>query len=203
MAQGEFSLSPSLALYSQISFDTAKYPNTAEFGQPNRNSAGVALVSGFSLDWSGVARGAVGLGYSHRTYSGGAFANPSGLSMQAKIEVFPSTSTTLTGSAYRLLRDANTGLSVAYYDTRVEFDVDHALLQNVILSTRMYYGNQEFVEDPRRRTFYQANLGGKIKFNRRFIANVDLGYSKSTTTMVAAGAPFGQIIGSIALQYRI
>jgi|GEM_PF-1152218 len=203
MVQSEYSLSPSLALYSQINFDTVKYRHTAEFGLPNRNSAGVAIVSGFSFDLSGVARGAVGLGYSRRTYAGGPFANPSGLSIQTKIEVFPSTSTTLTGSAYRLLRDASISQSVAYYDMRVEFDVAYALRQNVILSTRIYYGNQEFVEDPRRRMFYQANLGGKIKFNRRFNANVDLGYSKSTTNRNDVGAQFRQFIGLIAIQYRI
>ena len=203
MTQGEYSLGPSLALYSQINFDTVKYRYTTGFGLSNRNLAGVAVVSGFSFDLSGVARGAVGLGYSRRTYASGPFANPSGLTMQAKIEIFSSISTTLTGSAYRLLRDASAGQSVAYYDTRVEFDVAHALRQNVILSTRIYYGNQEFVEDSRRRMFYQSNLGGKIKFNRRFNLNVDLEYSKSIKSNTDIGKILSQFVGSIVLQYII
>ena len=203
LVQAEYALSPGLAVYSQVSLDAVKYRYTGAMGLSDRNSTGAAVVGGVSLDWSGVARGALGIGYSRRDYTSGAFPDPGGLSVQAKIEVFPSAMTTVTGSAYRLLRDANSGASVAYYDSHVECDVDHALRRNVIVSARLYYGNQAFVEDPRRRTFYQASLVGKVKFDRRFNADINLGYGKSTTNGGLAGAPFGQFVGSVALQVGI
>lgn len=176
--QGEYALSPGLSLYGQLNHDETRYAQAPTIGEERRDSSAFLIIGGVNVDIAGLMRGSIGVGHSRRDYSALSYEDVSALSVQARMEFFPSPLTTVTISAQRLVQDAALGNVSAYRDTRGGLRVDHALLRNLLLSVAGTWARQTLLEDQRGTrlffttgsAFYQSSrtfgLGMTVQYNR-------------------------------------
>lgn len=202
-ARSEYAISPSLSVYGQASFDRVSYDQKFSFGLPSRDSNGQQLIGGLSFDLAGLMRGNLGVGYTHRSFDAANYANISGFSAQGKLDFFLSPLTTFTLSGQRTLQDSSLGTASGYWDTRAQVEVDHSVRENVIVSPQIQYVHQSFVGLAGGRNFVAAGVTGKVQFNRRLGARVNMGYSHAGSYGSNGAAPFSELTGMVSVQYRI
>lgn len=201
--RSEYALSPSISVYGQASFDKVTYDQASNFGQPARNSDGQQLIGGLSFDLSGILRGNVGVGFTHRSFDSALYADVSGFSAQAKVDFFVTPLTTLTVSGQRTLQDSSLGTASAFWDTRAQVQVDHSVRENIIVSPQMQYVRQSFVGLNQSRSYFASGLSGRVQFNRRLGVRANVGYAHASGLGSGGASPFTEVTGTLSVQYRI
>lgn len=158
VGQAEYALSPSVSLYSQLSYARTDYDRRFNGALPAQNSNGYRLLGGISMDLPSFLRGTVAVGYTIRDFDA-AYRQVSGLSADAKLEYFYTELTTVTLSARRLLQDSTLYSSSVFFDNRVSLGVDHELLRNLILNATGEIARQDYTDSRRYNDVYR--VGGR------------------------------------------
>jgi len=198
----EYALSPSVSLFTQGTVDQAKYQEKFIFGQPNRDSTGYKISGGISMDLAGLLRGSLGVGYTRRSYKSAIYKGISGISAQGKIDFFPTPITTVTLTAQRLIQDASLGNVSGYIDTRFGGEIDHEVLENLILTSNVAYYSQSFPTLNSRRHFLTVGGGGTFWFNHSVGVKLGVTYAQSHPTNSIVGVPFTELSTMISLSFR-
>lgn len=198
----EKAASPSASFYVQATYDITDYSSPTFFGQPNRDSKGYVLALGSSFDLAGLARGTVAVGYTYRDYDANLYADPEGLSVQARAEWFATELTTVNLAAQRRLLDVSLGNSGAYWDTRIRAGADHELLYNLVVSGGIEAIDRNYTEYNARTRVYQADLGARYQANRWLGLEAQIGFGSSRSTGDRLTNPFDELRSFIRVQVR-
>ncbi|MDP9057271.1 MAG: outer membrane beta-barrel protein [Pseudomonadota bacterium] len=198
----EYALSPSASLYTQTTVDQNKYQEKYFFGQPNRDSTGYQIAGGISMDLAGLLRGSLGVGYTRRSYKAAVYQAISGVSVQGKVDLFPTPITTVTLTAQRLIQDSSLGNSSGYIDTRFGGEVDHEVLENLILTGNVAYYIQSFPTLNAGRHFLTVGGGGTFWFNHSVGVKLGVTYAQSHTAKASVGVPFAELSTMLSLTLR-
>jgi hypothetical protein len=101
--------------------------------QRGRDSFTWEVLVGFQYDFDGVWQARGGIGYIQRSYSSPAIKNVEGVAFEGQVIWAATQLTTVSMGVRRSIEDSITESGVSYTLTRVNANVDHELLRNVIL----------------------------------------------------------------------
>ncbi|KQN00380.1 hypothetical protein ASE78_04495 [Sphingomonas sp. Leaf25] len=124
-------------------------------------------------------RGAAGIGYTYRNYLAPRFNDASGISLQSRLDFFPTELTTVGVSLQRQIQDANLGNGSAFIDSRLGISVDHELLRNLILSANAIRVRRSYLENDALTNVTQANFEARFQMTRSLSFGIDSFYGKS------------------------
>jgi hypothetical protein len=174
--QLQYAFSPATAVYGQVSFIDTNYDNSLAPGIANRDSTGYRAIAGISLDAAKLIRGTIGVGYTSRNYTSPLYKDVHGVSVEAKIEYFPTDFTTLTLNLRRVIEDSNIGVTSAYFDNRVSLRFDQEVLRQLILSVGGQYSRQNYIASPDRNQIWQGRVTAHYLASRSISFLADLNY---------------------------
>jgi hypothetical protein len=201
-AEYDYALSPSISLYGQLIGDVTNYSLPIAFDIPNRDSSGFAVIGGTNFDLAGVARGSLGIGYSRRDYKSSFYPTAQGVSVQAKVEFFPSELTTFNVLIQRQLQDVSLGNSGALWNNSVTVGIDHELFANLIVSGNAQYVRRQYVEEDLSTDVLQVHGEARYQASRGLGFTAGLSYGRARPSDVALGNPFNEVSGSLAVRLR-
>jgi len=198
-AQAEYALTPSVSFYGQANYGDTNYDTQLSPGIANRDSDSYRFIAGSNFDLSALVRGTIGAGYIRRDYNSPLYKDVDGLSVEAKVEYFPTELTTYGLGLRRVIEDSNIGDTNAYFDNRASLRVDHELLRNLILNAIAEYAQQDFISSTRKTTFYRGSAGARYFLNRLLGLQLQLSYIKRDTTGDGLGQQFNEFRGQLTL----
>jgi len=134
----------------------------------NRNSSGVSIQGGITLELTRLLYGTVQIGYINRNYRDVRLQNFSGLSFDGNLLWNVTGLTTLRLRASRSIEDTSSPQVAGNLRSDVRFYVDHELYRNIIVSGDLGYGRFRpngigFGGDE-----YTAGINARYLINRRF-----------------------------------
>lgn len=197
----EYALSPTVSYFTQINIDKTNYITSLN-GLDNRDSTGVLAIAGTSFDIPGTMRGSIGLGYTWRNYKAARFADKNGVSVQAKADFFLSPITTLGVTAQRVLQDASIGNGAVFIDTRASVQVDHELLENLLLNARLSFVRQRYPDTGRFSDVIGASAGARFQMTRSLGFSANLAYGEANPNGVGLGREFNEWRGLLSVTFR-
>lgn len=201
-AQGQYALTPSAAVYLQGQYVDTDYDNRLFNGDPNRDSKGYRILGGLNFDLAGLMRGTVGVGYAKRNFRSPLYRNVSGLSLEGKLEYFPSELTTITVAARRVLEDSSIGTNSAFFDNRALMQVDHELLQNLIVSGFGEFSRQNYLDSPLKADIYRIGSSADYLASPSMRFNARLAYTHRSVNQQALGNDFNEVLGQIGVTFK-
>lgn len=151
----------------------------------NRNSSGVSVQGGVTLELSRLLIGTIQVGYLDRRYVDPRLRNFSGLSFNGNLLWNVTTLTTLRFRASRSIEDTSSAQVAGNVRSDFRFYVDHELYRYLILSGDVGYGNFRpngvgFGGDE-----YTAGTGLRYLIDRRFSIGAGVRYSERTSDSTA------------------
>jgi hypothetical protein len=185
--QVERALSPSFSIYGEVGYSVTDYAHQLLNGTANRDSQALRGVVGVHLDLSSFIRGNIGAGYVRRTYRSPLYKDVSGLSIEAKLEYFPTELTTVTLDARRLLDDSSIGGVGAFFDNRVGLRIDHEVRRNLLGFVSGGFSKQDYVDSSFSSDIYQATTGSRYLISRSASLQATLGYASRSQVGLLGG----------------
>lgn len=202
-AQAEYAVSPSFSLYGQFGYVRTGYQYDLAPGVKNRDSNGIRVIAGINADLTQFLRGSVGVGYINRNYDSSAFRNIRGVSVEAKVEYFPTELTTFTLGARRTIEDASiTGVN-AFFDNRLSLRADHELRRNVLLNAGLEVGRQDYVDSTRKNTIWRLRAGGQYLMSRKARVQMNVSYGIRDRTGTANNSNLNEARGLLSFTYSL
>lgn len=165
--QIEYARSPALALFAQIGAADTKYDNDLFSGLPNIDSKAIRIVGGVNFDISGKMRGSVGVGYGVKDFDADIYDTVRGISVDSRVEFFPSRLFTITAEAERSIEDSTLRRRDPFWLTQFALTGDYALKQNLLLTSTARYSRQDFTESDVTADTYSASVGARYLGSRR------------------------------------
>lgn len=159
--QGEYALSPAISTFTQLSYAFTDYDDRIVAGFVNRKSDGYRALAGVNFDLAAFVRGAVAIGYTQRDFRDSRFDDVSGFSAEARVEWFLSQLTTVTVGARRIIEDSSLADVSAFFDNRLSVQVDHELLNNLILGASVEYAYQDYINSDRANDVYRVGTSAR------------------------------------------
>lgn len=175
-----YALSPNVAVYTQATYGKSEYDQTQDFGgiQRSRDSSGYTVAAGVDFELTSLVRGDIAVGYLNEKKDDSFFSDVSGLSVDGRMQWFPTRLTTVNFNAGRRVIDVGAFDSPSAIETRVGAGVDHELLRNVILSGYAGVSNYEYEDSGREDKNLEIGAVATYKMNKRvhweaFVRNLD------------------------------
>lgn len=164
-----YAVSPNLAVYTQATYGKSEYDNTQDFGgiQRSRDSTGYTVSGGVDFELTALIRGDIAVGYLNEKKDDSFFEDVSGLSIDGRMQWFPTRLTTVNFYAGRRVVDVGAFDSPSAVETRFGAGVDHELLRNVILSGYAGVSNYEYEETGREDENLEIGAVATYKMNKR------------------------------------
>jgi len=199
VGQVEYAFTPSVSAYGQGTYDWTNYDRALLLsGDDNRDSEAYRMIAGFNFDLAGMMRGTLGAGYIRRNFDSVLYRTVSGLSVEGRVEFFPSELTTVTVQAQRLLEDSNINQTTAFFSNTLSTRVDHELLRNLILNARGELEYQDYLNSDRHNWLYRASTGARYLVDNRFSVALNAQYA-SRTTQAGYSSGFSDFRGQLSL----
>ncbi|MEZ6002160.1 outer membrane beta-barrel protein [Hyphomonas sp.] len=164
-----YAVSPDLAVFAQGTVHDESYDSAQLIGgQPRyRDSEGYSVSAGVDFELQTLIRGDIAVGYLNEDKKDDFFADVDGLSLDARIQWFPSRLTTVTFTGRRSVRDTGVFASPSSLATSFGAEVDHELRRNLILSAQAGYTDYEYQEIDRTDEMSNFGVAAKYKMNKR------------------------------------
>jgi hypothetical protein len=154
-----YAVTPDLAVFAQGSYTDSNYDNLQFIGGSfrSRDSQGYTVAGGVDFELSALVRGDIAVGYLDEKKDDAFFADVSGLSVDGRLQWFPTRLTTVSFTGARRVVDTGAFDSPSAVETVLGARVDHELRRNIILSAYgtafelRVPGNRPRGRDPRAR----------------------------------------------------
>lgn len=199
VGQAEYAFSPAMALYGQLSYGQIDYSRNLLNGQPNRDSDAWRLIGGGTFDLTSLIRGQLGIGYVWRNFDSPIYRNVSGLSVEGRVEYFPTELATITLQVSRLIEDSSIGANSAFFNNQVSAQVDYEVLTNFILTGLGQYARQDFIDSPVSADIYRLGIQGRYLSSRRVNLRGGITYVKRSSGDIALGSDTNELRGLLTL----
>ncbi len=194
--RADYAVSPDTAVFLEVTGNKRDYrlTNAQLFAAGStsftRDSTGLEALVGANFELTHVVRGEIGVGALRQNYSDGHFKDISSLGYRGKVEWFPTQLTTLTLAVTHSVEDSGIATSAGYLLSKVDFQVDHELMRNVILSGMASYSTSDFKDIDRNDRRWQLSAGATYLLNRRVGLNVNLSHLSQTSNGLGHGVDF-------------
>jgi len=201
--QFEYARSPGLAFFVQGSFASQSFRTELSPGVPNLDSNGVRALCGINFDLPGKVRGAVAVGYTRQTFEAALYKPVGGVSLEGRLEVFPSRLTTVTLGARRSIEITSLGISGAYWDNRISTRVDREVWRGILVNATGEFSRQSYVRTGQNANAYRVGAGARYLSSRKIVVDASLNYSNRSTTSGILGSGYDEVRGEVGLTFRI
>jgi hypothetical protein len=178
--QAEYALRPDMGAFIQFTYTGTNYKHTLTDGTANRDSTEVRLIAGATADLTSILRGNIGFGYLSRTYNAAIYAKAAGFSYNAKLEYFPTRSTTLTFNSSRAVLDSTITGGSGYFADITTIKFDHEFRENVLGYIGGTYEKDNYVGITGTTHALSTAVGATYLANRWLQIKVDINYSERT-----------------------
>jgi hypothetical protein len=190
------------ATYSDEQYDVRPGKSGYIPGSIDRDSTGLSVLGGITLELTRLVFGNIQVGYINRKYNDSRLKNLNSFSYNADVlwNVTP-----LTSIRVRASRSVEDTSSPEYAgNTRNDFrvGVDHELYRYIIISGNAAYGH--FTPNGRNGIGgdeYSVGAGGRYLINRHFSAFANVGYAKRTSD--STFLRYNAVTGSIGVRYAL
>lgn len=165
-----YALTRDWAVFTQASYFTRDFDILTPLdggGFASRDSDGFTIEGGVNFELNGPFRGDVAVGYLEENRDSPVFADISGVSVDGRLQWFPTRLTTVTATAGRRTTDLGLVQAAAAVATNGGLRVDHELLRNVVLYASGNIYDTKFEDIARDDTFFETALGAVYKLNKR------------------------------------
>jgi len=200
--QAQYALTPSAAIYVQAGYAKTDYDRALLNGDANRDSKGFRAIAGLNFDLAGLLRGTFGVGYTQRNFRSPLYDDVGGISVEGKLEYFPSELTTFTVAVRRVIEDSNLGTNAAFFDNRGLLQVDHELRQNVIVSAFGEASRQAYIDSPLRADVYRVGTTGNYLSSNWLSLNWRLTYTGRSVNRDELGRGFNEVLGQVGVTIK-
>jgi hypothetical protein len=164
-----YALSPNLAVFGQGTARDLSYDQTQLLGggARTRDSKGYTVAAGIDFELTSLVRGDLAVGYLNENKEDDFFADVDGVSVDARMEWFPTRLTTVGFNAGRRVVDTGVFESPSALQTNFGARVDHELRRNLIVSASASIGSYEYQEIDRTDDVNEVGLAAAYKMNKR------------------------------------
>ncbi|WP_084141429.1 outer membrane beta-barrel protein [Hyphomonas johnsonii] len=164
-----YALTPNVAVFGQATVRERSYDQTQTLGgvQRSRDSTGYTAAVGVDFELNALVRGDVAVGYMQENKKDSFFKDVDGLSVDARMQWFPSRLTTVGFSAGRRVVDIGLFESPSALQTSGSVRVDHELRRNIILSADAVYSSYDYQEIDRTDDVAEFGVTATYKMNKR------------------------------------
>ncbi|RZF61201.1 hypothetical protein EWE75_19115 [Sphingomonas populi] len=201
--QFEYAQSPGLAFFMQGSFANQAFKTEFSPGVPNLDSDGFRALGGINFDLPGKVRGAFGVGYTRQTFEAALYKPVGGLSLEGRLELFPSRLTTVTLGVRRSIEITSLGTNGAYWDNRVSTRVDREVWRGILVNATGEYSRQSYVRTGQDANAYRFGAGARYLSSRKVVVDASLNYSNRSATTGILGNGYDEVRGEVGLTFRI
>lgn len=164
-----YAVSPNLAVFGQATYEDREYDvlQVVDGAPRSRNSKGYTLAGGVDFELNALVRADIAVGYLKETKDDSFFNDVSGLSLDGRLQWFPTQLTTITFTGNRLVTDTGLFDAPTTVESRVGVRADHELRRNIVVSASANYLQYEFEEIDRKDEGTDFELSATYKMNRR------------------------------------
>jgi hypothetical protein len=175
--RAEYSVGPGIATFAQVVAESIDYRlKQTSAGIPNLGGKSYTALAGISLGSGQLVRGSVGVGYVWREYESAAARSVNGLAINAELSYYLSPLLTLSATASRSVQEAVLQDASSYVSTAVGVNADYELKRWIIVHVGGSFRYDDFRDNPRTGTVYEAQAGVRYSANRRLSFNLDGNY---------------------------
>lgn len=200
-----YAVSPNLAVFGQASAREQSYDTDQLIsGVPHsRDSTGYTLAGGVDFELSSLVRGDIAVGYLSEDKDDPFFKDVDGLSLDGRMQWFPSRLTTVTFTAARRVADVGDINSPSVVETRYGGRVDHELRRNIILSGELNFGDYDFQESGR--TDETTDIRGSVlyKMNKKVHVEAFAQHIERDASGSVPGSDPSYGVDTIGIQLRL
>lgn len=175
-----YAMTPDLAVFAQGTYTDSSYDNLQLVGGSlrSRDSQGYTVSGGVDFELSALVRGDIAVGYLDEKKDDAFFADVSGLSVDGRLQWFPTRLTTVSFTGARRVVDTGAFDSPSAVETVLGARVDHELRRNIILSAYGTTFDYEYQETDREDQTLELGAIATYKMNKRvhweaFVRNRD------------------------------
>ncbi|MGH1421781.1 MAG: outer membrane beta-barrel protein [Hyphomonas sp.] len=164
-----YAVTPDLAVYGQATGRDLQYDQAQLLGGDlrKRDSQGYTVAAGIDFELTSLVRGDVNVGFMNENKDDPFFEDVDGLSVDGRMQWFPTRLTTVGFNASRRVVDVGVVQSPSAVQTSLGARVDHELRRNIVLSA---YGNlqdYDFEEIDRTDEVVDLGVSATYKMNKR------------------------------------
>ncbi len=199
--RGEYNLTPDTALFTEISHTDNTYTHT-NLGQDLSGTEN-RYLTGANFDLTALIRGTVGVGYIQRDYDNAAFRAVSGLATDVKLEYFPTTLLTVTGSVKREIDDSVDFNVGGFISTQSQLRADYELLRNLLLNAEVTYEDDAFHGVSRDDHILTYGVGGHYNFTRNIGVEAFGSYTDRSSFGTLLGPIFSETKFILTLYFKV
>jgi hypothetical protein len=164
-----YAVSPDFAVYTQGTVHDETYDSPQLVGGQlrYRDSEGYTVAAGVDFELQSLIRGDIAVGYLNEDKKDDFFADVDGLSLDARVQWFPSRLTTVTFTGSRRVADTGVFESPSALATSYRAEIDHELRRNLIVSAHAGFTDYEYQEIDRTDEMSNIGVAAKYKMNKR------------------------------------
>ncbi len=164
-----YAVSPNLAVFAQGTVRELSYDQTQVLsgGVRTRDSSGYTVSGGVDFELAALVRGDIAIGYFSEDKEDDFFKDVDGLSVDGRMQWFPTRLTTVGFNAGRRVVDIGLIDSPSALQTSFGARVDHELRRNIILSAAANIVSYEYQEIDRTDDVNDFSLTAAYKLNKR------------------------------------
>jgi hypothetical protein len=154
-----YEVTPGFIPFMEVLVDQRKRDQEFDSGGFRRDSSGMQVRAGTSLEFTRTLTGEVLAGYGQRKYEDGRLADLRGPIVEGSIAWSMSPLTTLRLRAITEFEETTLANSAGSITKRISADVSHALLRNLVLNGGINFGKASFQGTSRTEDTIRTNLG--------------------------------------------
>lgn len=164
-----YAVTPNFAVFGQTTFHKSDFDRLQFLGGQlrSRDSKGYTVSGGVDFELAALVRGDIAVGYLNENKDDSYFRDVSGLSVDGRLQWFPTQLTTVTLNGGRRVSDTGAFDAPTAVDTNLGVRVDHELRRNIIVSASGRVSQYDFEERDRKDLNTEFELSGIYKMNRR------------------------------------
>jgi len=195
----EYRVSPDTMAFIESVGTLTSYQHNLAGGQLNRDSKEIRAEAGVSLDLAGKIRGNVALGYIDRKYDAPIYQGISGLSLNARVEFFPTGLTSVTFAARRDIEDAVFVGAGGFFNNGLTIRVDHELYRNILLNVAVDYEYDKYGQIDAHDQILRTSGGVQYMLDNLIELKASVNYGERWSTTPLIGGSLGEIRGQIGI----
>jgi hypothetical protein len=173
--RASFAVSPAVAVFVQARQSDLDYDFAGTLLSPSRDATRTTIAGGFNFELSAPFRGDVAIGYVEEDKDSPTLQDTDGVSVDARLQWFPTDLTTVTFTGARTVFDPGLPNSSSAFYTLFGVHVDHELRRNLILFGGVSGGTRDYQDINREDDLLNADVGLAWKLNKH--ARVETTYT--------------------------
>jgi hypothetical protein len=196
-----YEVTPGFIPFTEILIDQRKRDQEFDSGGFKRDSTGLQVRAGTSLEFTRTLTGEVLAGYGQRKYEDGRLADLRGPIVEGSISWSISPLTTLRLRAVTEFEETTLANSAGSITKRISADVTHAILRNLVLSGGINFGKATFQGTNRTEDTLRATLGIDYSLTPNLVLRGNYINARTLSSLPGASSSSNIFLFGARLQY--